>query len=131
MLAGLLLGTGSLGDRIGHLLMFQTGLVIFGLASLAAAFAPGVWWLIAARALLGVGAAVMMPATLALGLLSFRIWLTISTVSISGVIQLRAPLFSAASRKVTSGRAWSFLRSLIDYPIVRRARGVRPESADA
>ncbi|WP_425292266.1 MFS transporter [Corynebacterium mayonis] len=71
VLAGLLLGTGTLGDKIGHRLMFITGLVIFGLASLAAAFAPSALALIAARGALGVGGATMMPATLALIRLTF------------------------------------------------------------
>ena len=66
VLAGLLLGTGTLGDKIGHRRMFTTGLIIFGFASLAAAYAPSPELLIAARAALGAGAAVMMPATLAL-----------------------------------------------------------------
>nr|WP_120491549.1 MFS transporter [Corynebacterium lactis] len=66
VLSALLLGTGTLGDRIGHRRMFLTGLGIFGVASLAAAFAPGAWSLVAARAFLGLGAATMMPATLAL-----------------------------------------------------------------
>lgn len=70
-LAGLLLGTGTLGDRVGHRKMFLIGLGIFGVASLGAAFAPGTAEMIAARAMLGVGAAVMMPATLALIRLTF------------------------------------------------------------
>lgn len=71
VLSGLLLGTGTLGDKLGHRLMWLIGLVIFGVASLAAAFAPGAWELVAARGLLGFGAAVMMPATLALIRLTF------------------------------------------------------------
>ena len=71
VMAGLLLGAGTLGDRIGHRRMFVIGLTIFGLASLAAAFSPNPESLIAARALLAVGAASMMPATLALLRLSF------------------------------------------------------------
>lgn len=66
VLTGLLPGTGTLGDRIGHRRMYLSGLVVFGLASLAAAFSPSVTALIAARAALAVGAAMMMPATLAL-----------------------------------------------------------------
>lgn len=66
VLSGLLLGTGTLGDRIGHRRMFVAGLTIFGISSLAAAYAPTAGWLIANRAFLGLGAAVMMPATLAL-----------------------------------------------------------------
>lgn len=66
VLASLLLGTGTLGDKIGHRRMFEVGLVTFGLASLAAAFSPNATILIGSRAALGGGAAIMMPATLAL-----------------------------------------------------------------
>lgn len=72
MLAGLLLGTGTLGDKIGHRRMFVIGLWAFGIASLAAALAPGAWELVAARAFLGLGASIMMPATLALIRLTFE-----------------------------------------------------------
>ena len=71
VISGLLLGTGTLGDRLGHRLMFLIGLAVFGVASLAAAFAPGAWFLVAARGLLGVGAATMLPATLALIRITF------------------------------------------------------------
>ncbi|MEQ3553454.1 MFS transporter [Pseudonocardia nematodicida] len=71
VMAGLLLGAGTLGDRVGHRRMFVAGLWIFGVASLAAAFAPTAEVLIGARALLAVGAASMMPATLALIRLTF------------------------------------------------------------
>ncbi|WP_350351688.1 MFS transporter [Microbacterium sp. A8/3-1] len=73
VMAGLLLGSGTLGDRVGHRRMFLIGLVIFGLASLGAAFSPSPGTLIAARAVLAVGAAAMMPATLALIRVSFTI----------------------------------------------------------
>lgn len=66
VVAGLLPGAGALGDRYGHRRMFMIGLVIFGLASLAAGFAPTSATLIAARAGLAVGAAAMMPATLSI-----------------------------------------------------------------
>ena len=72
VMAGLLLGAGTLGDRIGHRQMFLAGLGIFGVASVLAAYAPSVNLLIAARALLAVGAAVMMPATLALIRITFE-----------------------------------------------------------
>jgi len=73
MMAGLLLGSGSLGDRFGHKRIFQVGLGIFGLASLGAAFAPSSALLIVARVFLGVGAAAMMPATLALIRITFAV----------------------------------------------------------
>jgi DHA2 family multidrug resistance protein-like MFS transporter len=66
VVAGLLPGLGTLGDRFGHRRMFVAGLVVFGLASLAAAYAPDPLWLVGGRAGLGVGAAMMMPATLAI-----------------------------------------------------------------
>lgn len=73
VMAGLLLGAGTLGDRVGHRRMFLIGLVIFGVASLWAGFSPTAASLIAARAMLAVGAASMMPATLALIRVSFEI----------------------------------------------------------
>lgn len=73
VMAGLLLGAGTLGDRIGHRQMFLIGLVLFGIASLVAAFSPSANILIAARAFLAVGAAAMMPATLALVRVTFTV----------------------------------------------------------
>jgi EmrB/QacA subfamily drug resistance transporter len=64
--AGLLLAAGSLGDRFGRRGALNVGLVIFGAASAVAAFAGGVNALVAARAVMGVGAALIMPATLSI-----------------------------------------------------------------
>lgn len=72
IVAGLLLGAGTLGDRVGHQRLFVGGLAIFGFASLLAAFSPSGQFLIVARAALGVGAAAMMPATLAIISLIFE-----------------------------------------------------------
>ncbi|MEU6643444.1 MFS transporter [Saccharomonospora sp. NPDC046836] len=72
VMAGLLLGAGTLGDRVGHRRMFLIGLVVFAGASLVAAFAPNPGVLIAGRAALAVGAAAMMPSTLALIRVTFR-----------------------------------------------------------
>lgn len=66
VVAGILPGAGTLGDRYGHRRTFLAGLVVFGLASLWAAYSPTAASLIAARAGLAVGAALMMPATLAI-----------------------------------------------------------------
>ena len=71
VMAGLLLGAGTLGDRIGYKRMFLTGLALFAAASLLAAFAPSPPVLIAARAFLAVGAAAMLPATLSLIRITF------------------------------------------------------------
>lgn len=62
--AGLLLTLGALGDRLGRARALRAGLILFGLCSLAAAYAGSAGQLIAARALMGVGGALIMPATL-------------------------------------------------------------------
>lgn len=64
--ASLLLSAGALGDRLGSLRVFLAGLVLFGVSSLACALAPSVGFLIAARALQGVAAALILPTSLAL-----------------------------------------------------------------
>jgi MFS transporter, DHA2 family, methylenomycin A resistance protein len=65
-LAALLLTAGALGDRIGLRRMLLGGIAVFTVASAACASAPGIGWLIGARAVQGVGAAALLPATLAL-----------------------------------------------------------------
>ncbi|MCU1451402.1 MAG: drug resistance transporter, EmrB/QacA subfamily [Acidimicrobiales bacterium] len=62
--AGLLLTAGALGDRYGRRLALNVGLVVFGVASGLAAIAGSSGQLIAARAAMGIGAALVMPATL-------------------------------------------------------------------
>ena len=64
--AGLLLVAGALGDRYGRKGALTIGLVVFALASAGAAFATDVGSLIAARAVMGIGAALIMPATLSI-----------------------------------------------------------------
>ncbi|HEY7008006.1 MAG TPA: MFS transporter [Jatrophihabitantaceae bacterium] len=66
VLAGLLITMGSLGDRVGRRRLLLCGAVAFGAASVAAAYAQNPAQLIAARALLGIGGATLMPSTLAL-----------------------------------------------------------------
>ena len=64
--AGLLLTAGSLGDRYGRRLALNGGLAVFGAASLFAVFTTSSTGLIGARAVMGVGAAFVMPATLSI-----------------------------------------------------------------
>lgn len=66
VMAGLLVPMGTLADRIGHRPMLLTGLAVFLVASVAAAFAPSAPLLIAARVLLAVGASMVMPNILAI-----------------------------------------------------------------
>ena len=64
--AGLLLAAGAVGDRTGVKRSYQVGLALFTLASLFSAVSPSLLLLILARAFQGLGAAIMLPASLAL-----------------------------------------------------------------
>jgi EmrB/QacA subfamily drug resistance transporter len=66
MLASLILPGGSAGDRFGRRRVFLLGLCAFGIASLACALAPGTAWLIGARLVQGIAAALLVPASLAI-----------------------------------------------------------------
>jgi EmrB/QacA subfamily drug resistance transporter len=66
VLAGLLLLCGSIGDRYGRKRMMTVGLVVFGLAAAGAALADSTGMLIAMRAMQGLGAALVLPATLSI-----------------------------------------------------------------
>src|SRR6185503_647896 len=70
-LAGLLLLGGTLGDRYGRRRVFVIGVIWFAGASLLCGLAPTAFWLIVARALQGVGAALLTPGSLAILQASF------------------------------------------------------------
>lgn len=70
--AGLLLVAGAFVDRWGRTKTFITGAAVFGVFSLLAGLAPNAEWLIIFRALMGVGAALLTPSTLALVSAIFR-----------------------------------------------------------
>ncbi|MDX2728341.1 MFS transporter [Streptomyces sp. PA03-2a] len=71
-LSGLLITMGSLGDRIGRRKLLLLGAAAFGTASVGAAYATSPEMLIAARALLGIGGATLMPSTMGLVRNMFR-----------------------------------------------------------
>ncbi|MFI5776424.1 MFS transporter [Nocardia sp. NPDC051570] len=66
LIAGLLITMGNLGDRIGRRNILLAGAAVFGVASVLAAFAPSAGVLIAARALMGLGGATLLPSSLSL-----------------------------------------------------------------
>ena len=66
ILAGLLLLGGSLGDRYGRKRWMTVGLVVFGLAAVGAALSDSTGMLVAMRGAQGVGAALVLPATLSI-----------------------------------------------------------------
>jgi DHA2 family multidrug resistance protein-like MFS transporter len=66
VVAPLLVASGALGDRFGRKRLLLAGMAVFGLASALAAFAPSAGVLIAARAIMGVGGAFILPATMSI-----------------------------------------------------------------
>ena len=64
--AGLLLSAGAIGDRFGRKRALQGGLFVFGAGSLLGTVVDSVEWVIAARTIMGIGAAFVMPATLSI-----------------------------------------------------------------
>ena len=64
--AALILAAGALGDRVGAKRVFVSGFVVFTVASAACGLAPSLGFLIGARAVQGIGAAVLVPCSLAL-----------------------------------------------------------------
>ncbi|CDR17447.1 MFS transporter [Streptomyces iranensis] len=116
--AGLLITAGVLSDRYGRRRVLVMGLLVFGAASALAAAAPSVWWLIAARALMGVGAALVMPATLAVLVAvfpererprAFAVWSAVASVGMAA-----GPLLGGALVD-----AWSWAGVfLINVPVV-------------
>ncbi len=66
LLSGFMVTMGTLGDRIGRRRVLMAGAALFGAASVLAAFSGSAGMLIAARALLGIGGATIMPSSMAL-----------------------------------------------------------------
>jgi EmrB/QacA subfamily drug resistance transporter len=66
VLAGFLVLAGSTADRVGRRRVFQIGLAAFGLGSLLCGLAPGIGWLVAARAVQAVGGTMLNPVAMAI-----------------------------------------------------------------
>ena len=91
--AGLLLTMGALGDRYGRKLALTLGLIVFGLGSVGAAFAASANALIAARAVMGIGGALIMPSS------QPSAWRCSAASSYGAIVLARIPLrctFSAS-----------------------------------
>src|ERR1700722_4321191 len=73
LLAALLIVGGSLGDLYGRRRVFVSGVILFALASACCGYAPSIGWLILARGVQGVGAALLVPGSLALISSSFSV----------------------------------------------------------
>jgi EmrB/QacA subfamily drug resistance transporter len=108
--AVLLLTGAALGDRFGRRRMFSIGLVIFTLASAAAALAPSIDALVAARALQGVGGAIITPLTLTI--LSAAVPVEKRGVALGawgGIGGLAVALGPLVGGAVVSGLSWQWI----------------------
>src|SRR4051794_19445 len=108
--AVLLMTGAALGDRFGRRRMFASGLALFTLSSALCALAPGVGWLIAARAVQGAGAAMVMPLGLTLISTAFapeRRGQAIGLYfAVTGLAVASGPVVGGA---ITEGLAWQWI----------------------
>jgi MFS transporter, DHA2 family, methylenomycin A resistance protein len=118
-LASLMLPCGDLGDRHGHKRVVLAGLAAFGAGSLAAGLAPGAGLLVAGRVVQGVGAALLLPGTLAVVSRAYPdaaeraraigIWAAISSLA------LPAGVIAGGALVDGPGWRWAFL---VNLPLV-------------
>jgi EmrB/QacA subfamily drug resistance transporter len=108
--AVLLMTASVLGDRLGRRRLFVAGVALFSAASAACALAPGAGWLIAARALQGSGAALVLPLALALLSAAFPPERRATALgifsSVTGLAVLGGPVVGGA---ITEGVAWQWI----------------------
>jgi EmrB/QacA subfamily drug resistance transporter len=108
--AVLLLTGAAVGERLGRRRMLAVGVGLFTAASAACALAPNAGALIAARAVQGAGAALMLPIALALLSANFpphrRAWALGIFSSVTGIAVLAGPVVGGA---VTQGLAWPWI----------------------
>jgi EmrB/QacA subfamily drug resistance transporter len=130
--SALLLSGGAAGDRYGHRRVFLAGLVVFTAASLACGLAPTIGWLIGARLAQGVGAAALVPGSLALidaGIVdadrgrAVGIW-----AGMSGVTTALGPFIGGWLVDAASWRWVFFLNVPLAIAVVWIAAGHVPES---
>ncbi|CAN5382209.1 DHA2 family efflux MFS transporter permease subunit [soil metagenome] len=108
--AVLLMTAAAVGDRYGRRRIFAAGLGLFVVASAACALAPGIGWLIAARAVQGIGAAMIMPLALAQVSAAFpperQGWALGIYSSVNALSTVLGPLVGGA---ITQGIAWQWI----------------------
>ncbi|MFC0038732.1 MFS transporter [Actinomadura rayongensis] len=108
--AVLLMTGAALGDRFGRRRMFAAGLGLFTAASAACALAPDVGWLIAARAVQGSGAALVMPLAMALLSNGFPPERRAKALGVfAGITGLAVVAGPVVGGIVTEGLAWQWI----------------------
>jgi EmrB/QacA subfamily drug resistance transporter len=108
--AVLLMTAAALGDRFGRRRLFAGGLALFTAASAACALAPGIGWLIAARAVQGAGSAMVVPLAMALLVAAFPAGQRARALGlfsgVTGLATVGGPLVGGA---VVQGLAWQWI----------------------
>ncbi|GAA2162794.1 MFS transporter [Pedococcus bigeumensis] len=115
VLAATLILFGRLADLVGRRRLFALGVALFTLSSLACAAADSVWWLVAARSVQALGAAMLVPASLALVIQAFPAERRVHAVGLWGATAAAAaglgPPIGGALVKWGDWR-WAFLVNL-------------------
>ena len=136
--AVLLMTAAALGDRYGRRRMFAAGVGLFALASAACALAPTVGWLIVARAVQGIGAALVMTLAMALVSSAFppdrRGWALGIFFAVTGLAVASGPLVGGA---IVEGMAWQWIfwlnvpigLLLVPFILARIGESFGPDSA--
>jgi EmrB/QacA subfamily drug resistance transporter len=132
--ASLLLTGGKLGDLVGRRLIFTIGLVVFTASSLFCGLSSSATELIAARAVQGVGAALMMPATLSIISATFAVRERGTAIGIwAGVSAMALAIGPLLGGVITEHISWNWI-FYVNVPIgvlgVVAALAVVPESKD-
>jgi EmrB/QacA subfamily drug resistance transporter len=134
-LAGLVLVAGALGDRYGRRRVYLVGVIWFGIASLLCGLAPTMGLLIAARALQGVGGALLTPGALAILESSFnredRARAIGAWSGLSGVAAAIGPLVGGALIQLWSWRLAFLINPPVAVVCVLLALKYVPESSDS
>jgi EmrB/QacA subfamily drug resistance transporter len=133
-LASLILLGGSLGDRLGRRRIFLVGVGLFAIASLGCALAPSLSALVAARIAQGVGAALLMPGSLALLEASFvpedRARAIGAWSGLGGIAGAVGPFLGGWIVQVSSWRLVFLVNLPVAVAAIAVARGSVPESRD-
>ncbi|XVQ06265.1 MFS transporter [Spirillospora sp. CA-255316] len=136
-LSGLILLGGALGDRYGRRRIYLVGLALFAIGSLLGGFVSSIGWLVAARALQGVGGALLVPGSLALIQAAFhpadRARAVGAWSGVSGVAGAAGPLLGGAVVDAAGWR-WVFwinvpIAAVVAMLVIRYVPDARGEAA--
>ena len=123
--AGLLFTTGALGDRFGRKGALQAGLLLFLAGAALATASDTMWQLIACRAVMGVGGALIMPSTLSILVNVFPTEERAKAIAIWAGIAGGAGAIGPVASGWLLGHFWYGSVFLVNVPIIARRPGAR------